>query len=345
MTRLPTSHDDVAVDPSLRWSIGSIPWLAPHQQTSRYRVIIDNDFIGDPDDLYQVVHHLLSPDAETRLIVSSHLPAGDGWDPSDQQAAHGTAVVHHILARMGLEAGDRVITGAEHALADPHTAYDTPAARAIVAEALRDDDRPLFYAAGGGLTDLACALLLEPSIADRMTLVWIGGTTHPALRTETSGEPRDEYNTMIDPHAVRTVFGHSTIPVWQVPADTYRHAMMAMSEVRTLVRPLGLTGQYLHDELDAALAGLVADGHRTGDVYIMGDQPLVLLTALHTPYDPDPATSTYLMLPTPTLEGKRTWVEVEEGRPMRYYISIDNRLMIADMVGKLAELADWQAGR
>src|SRR6187455_804238 len=44
----------------------------------RMRVIIDNDFGGDPDGLYQLVHHLLSPSVEIRAIIGSHLKPGDG---------------------------------------------------------------------------------------------------------------------------------------------------------------------------------------------------------------------------------------------------------------------------
>ena len=37
-------------------------------------------------DLYQLVHHLLSPSAEVRLVVASHLRPDDPFDPSAEQA-------------------------------------------------------------------------------------------------------------------------------------------------------------------------------------------------------------------------------------------------------------------
>ena len=43
----------------------------------RMRVIIDNDFSGDPDDLFALVHHVLSPSIEIPLIIGSHLSVGD----------------------------------------------------------------------------------------------------------------------------------------------------------------------------------------------------------------------------------------------------------------------------
>ena len=43
----------------------------------RARVIIDNDFGGDPDGLFQLAHHLVSPSVEVRAIIGSqHYPGG-----------------------------------------------------------------------------------------------------------------------------------------------------------------------------------------------------------------------------------------------------------------------------
>jgi purine nucleosidase len=54
-------------------------------------VIIDNDFSGDPDDLFALVHHVLSPSVEIPLIIGSHLSVGDEWDPSEMQATNAKA--------------------------------------------------------------------------------------------------------------------------------------------------------------------------------------------------------------------------------------------------------------
>jgi len=53
----------------------------------RARVIIDNDFSGDPGGLVQLAHHVLSPSVEIRAIIGSHLKPGDPFDQSRQTAA------------------------------------------------------------------------------------------------------------------------------------------------------------------------------------------------------------------------------------------------------------------
>ncbi|WP_062521973.1 nucleoside hydrolase [Demequina silvatica] len=345
MTRLPTPDADHGIAPERRWRIGEIPWLTEVERNPRTRVIIDNDFMGDPDDLFQLVHHLLSPSVEIPLIVSSHLHEGEPWDPSDRQAANGALVVRDVLARMGIDGDGRIVAGAEAALADPATPRDTPAARAIIAEALRDDRRPLYYAAGGGLTDLASALLIEPAIAERMTLVWIGGSEHPGLGIIAPGVPAAEYNLTIDIPAAQAVFGDSAIPIWQVPRPAYRQAIVSFAELRTGIKPLGPVGAYLYDELLEVGRMLAAFGMNAGETYVIGDQPLVLLTALQTAFEPDPASSCYETRPTPRIDAEGLYADRPDGRPMRVYTAVDNRLTLDDLRAKLAELATWQEGQ
>lgn len=54
------------------WTPGVRPWSSSDagQPGPRLRVIIDNDFSGDPDDLYQVAHHVLAPSVEVRAIIA-----------------------------------------------------------------------------------------------------------------------------------------------------------------------------------------------------------------------------------------------------------------------------------
>ncbi len=345
MTRLPAADADHRIPADRRWRMGEIPWLTEAERTPRTRVIIDNDFMGDPDDLYQLVHHLLSPSVEIPLIVSSHLHVGEPWDPSDRQAANGALVVRDVLERMGIDGDDRIVSGAEAAMPNAATPVDTPAARAIIAEALRDDRRPLYYCAGGGLTDLASALLLEPAIAERMTLVWIGGSEHANLGLVAPGVPPAEYNLTIDIPAAQAVFGDTAIAIWQVPRPAYRQAIVTLAELRTGIRPLGPVGAYLYDEIRVVGDMLTSHGMNAGETYVMGDQPLVLLTALQTAFEPDPASSHFETVPTPRIDADGLYVDRPDGRPMRVYTQVDNRLTFDDLRAKLAEFAAWQERR
>ena len=117
----------------------------------RMRVIIDNDFSGDPDDLFALVHHLLSPSVEIPLIIGSHLSVGDEWDPSEVQATNARTRAEEALRIMGLKDIFRVVEGSNSGLSDRRTAKASDAAEGIIAEAMRDDARPLYMVCGRAL--------------------------------------------------------------------------------------------------------------------------------------------------------------------------------------------------
>lgn len=343
MTRIPA--DDRITEPEApTWRLGETPWqtIAPAAGPGM-RVIIDNDFSGDPDDLYQLVHHLLSPGVDIRLIVASHLRADDPFDPSGRSAENAERVVRDLFGRMGLTSTEVIRRGSDAPLLDRTTPRPAPAVDAIIAEAMRDDDTPLFYVAGGGLTDLASALLVEPAIAARMTLVWIGGEEHEGLAVPPPGAMATEYNLLIDVVAGQVVFGDSALPIWQIPRDVYRQCLVSDAELRRRVATAGALGRHLYGEIAAvvAMAGSFLGG--VAETYALGDSPLVLLTALRSLFEPDPSSSHYVVRPTPALDVTGSYVAVAGARPMRVYTQVDTRLMFEDLYLKLAEFAEWRA--
>ncbi|GAA1057279.1 hypothetical protein GCM10017608_07060 [Agromyces luteolus] len=342
MTRNPTEPTGVT---GPIWTLGFAPWQA-HSLTgpAGARVIIDNDFAGDPDDLVQLVHHLLSPVVEIPLIISSHLRPGDRWDPTGRSAENGAGIVRDVFTRMGLTSSEVIVQGTELQLTDLATPQPSPAVDAIIREAMRDDvSTPLFYAAGGGLTDLASALLTEPRVAERMTLIWIGGAEHADLASPPPGAMPIEYNLLIDVVAGQVVFNESAIPIWQVPRDVYRQCLMSETELRVRVASTGPIGGYLFDKLRFVFDGVAGHGRGRAGAYALGDSPLVLLTALTTLFEPDSASSRHIVCPTPELRTDGGYEPRPDARPMRIYTQVDNRLMFEDFILKLEEFEGWRA--
>ena len=326
------------------WTLGQTPWISDDDAHPgpRCRVIIDNDFSGAPDDLYQVVHHVLSPSVDIRAIIGSHLRPGDPFDSGPATAANAVARLHELFAVMGLDVGDRVVQGSDVALVDRTTPQDTPAARAIIAEALRTDvDTPLFVVCGGGLTDLASAWLLEPAIADRLTVVWIGGPEYPELAAEPPGVTNPEYNLAIDVVAGQVLFNDSDLPLWQVPRDRYRQCLVSDIELRRRVATRGVLGRFLYDAISRVDAFVWGSGALRAETYALGDSPLVLLTALQSYFQPDSSSSDHVVVPAPRLTDDGDAEPRADGRPIRVYTRLDTRLMFEDMFAKLEAFAEW----
>ena len=144
--------------------------------SKRVRVIVNTDAKNEADDQYAIVHAILTPMFELHGIIPAHF--GPRISKTSQQDSHDEVL--KILDLMGLTGQVPVHAGAPIALPDEKTPVDSPGARFIIEEALKDDPRPLHVAFLGPLTDMASALLLEPSIAERsVRVVWIGGGEWP----------------------------------------------------------------------------------------------------------------------------------------------------------------------
>lgn len=302
----------------------------------RRRVIIDNDFSGDPDGLFQLAHHLASPATEVSLIIGSHIHVGDFLDRSSNPADNAVRAVREMMALLRLPRRPEVIAGRNAAPPPNAPPEATAAVRRIVAEAMRDDtDLPLFYVAGAGLTEIAEALRLEPRIARKLTLVWIGGGEYAALNPSLPPRTDPEYNATIDLAAARHVFNDSAVEIWQVPRDTYRTMLISFAELDDGLEQAGALGRYLRTQLRRA----VETTGKRGETYILGDSPLVTLTSLQSFFEPDASSSRYVVRPTPQIDARAGYMLMAGTRPMRVYISIDTRLTFADMFAKFRRLS------
>jgi Inosine-uridine preferring nucleoside hydrolase len=303
---------------------------------ARMRVVIDNDFSGDPDGLLQLVHHLLSPSVEIRAVIGSAVPTGDPFDPTGRSADHARDRIVEVLTMMGL--GDRVraLAGSNLPLPSRTSPQVSDGGEALIAEAMRTDtDLPLYAVFGASLTQLASAYLFEPAIADRLTAVWIGGPEYPGTAAP-PGTSGPEYNLRIDITAAQVVFNDSPISLWQVPRDAYRQALVSWAELEARVRPAGPLGAYLYRALDRVRQRAATHGMDIGETYIAGDSPLVLLTALQSSFEPEPSSSRFETRPAPTIENDGAYTLGSSGRPIRVYTHLDVRLMLEDLYAKLA---------
>lgn len=300
----------------------------------RIRVIIDNDFGGDPDGLFALAHHLLSPTVEVNGIIGS-IQYSDGFYGYLGNSQHSAKMATELLEVMGMNKKYIVIEGANNPLADTLKAKETESARLIINEAMRDDTKmPLYVVCGAGLTNIATALMIEPKIAERITLVWIGGTEYEGLATPPPGAGYNwEYNTGIDIKASQVVFNHSNVNIWQVPRNAYRQALISYAELIYKVKDKGTTGKYLVERLDDLMKRA---NKNLGEAYALGDSPLVLLTALQSSWEIDPSSSKYATRKAPTVDKNGMFHKNPEGREIRVYDELDIRLMFEDFFAKLA---------
>ena len=177
-------------------------------------------------------------------------------------------------------------------------------------------------------------MLTNPNIASRLTLIWIGGPEYADLATPPPGYSEVEYNLNIDQAAARAVFNRSALPLWQVPRNVYRQCLLSYAQLLTKVKPRGKTGASLSETLEALIAR-IQRFINIGETYILGDSPLVLLTALQSSFEPDPSSSHYVVRQSPRINPAGVYSHNHNGRPIRVYTQLDTPLMFADFFAKL----------
>lgn len=283
------------------------------QRKSR-RVIIDNDFAGDPDGFVAAAHQLLAPKTQTVLVtVSALMPKLKV--PGVNMAASaddGAVLAQEMLRRMALPESPLVAAGSNRL----GTLEPSAAAEAIVREAMRNHPLPLFFTCGGPLTNLAAALRMEPAIAQRLTVVWIGGGPYP--------DGGWEYNLASDLPAAREVIEQSRVPLWQVPQDAYRQVQMSMAELQADLRPISPFTRWVYSRFTNP-----PDFVDLGGTWPQGDNPLVLLTALST------ESSRSRELTARRLRDDMSYGEAVPDRRIRVFEQLDVRLIVADLLAQL----------
>ncbi|WP_429310468.1 nucleoside hydrolase [Paenibacillus mucilaginosus] len=288
------------------------------------RLIMNTDAKNEADDQYAIVHALLSPKIDNRGFIAAHF--GDWLSQSSMEDSY--EEIAKILDLMQIPDNHLIFKGAPRALADETTPIPSAGAELIIKEAMSNDPRPLFVTFLGPLTDMASALLMEPRIADRLTVIWIGGGAYPA------GEP--EYNLWNDIHAANVVF-KSKVPVWQVPKNVYQRVMVSMAELEYRVKPHGELGNYLFEQLvefghtEAAINTAI----RTGECWCLGDSPAVGLLLCDHEYR-------YDWLPAPEFTADMRYVHERNNRPIRVYKDVNSRFILEDFFIKLAMFTEKQ---
>ena len=171
-------------------------------------LVLDTDAYNEIDDQYAIAYAIRATDRLNLLALyaapffnANSASAEDGMEKSYDE-------ILNLLKLTGTEYP--VHRGSPVYLPDEKTPVDSPAARDLVERAKAySPEKPLYVVAIGAITNVASALLMEPSIADNIVVVWLGG--HALEWPENA-----EFNIKQDVAAARVVFG-SGAPLVMLP--------------------------------------------------------------------------------------------------------------------------------
>lgn len=181
----------------------------PASPTGKVEIVLDTDAFNEVDDQFALAFAALSP---LRISLKA-VTAAPFRNQRSTSFADGMEKSYHEIVRI-LELLDLPVElacrGSEQRLEDSKTPVDCAAARKIIKLAHEPRSGPLYVVGLGAATNIASAILLDPTIQDRIVVVWIGG--HPY-----HFDSALDFNLKQDIAAAQCLFS-SDIPMVHIPA-------------------------------------------------------------------------------------------------------------------------------
>lgn len=294
--------------------------LAP--RPGRVRCVLDTDTYNEIDDQFALVQMLLSPE---RLDLQAIYAApffndrssgpGEGMELSYQE-------ILRLLERLDVKPAGLVHRGVTEYVGSEKVARPAPAVDDLIARARSGtSDNPLYVVAIAAISNVASALLKAPDIADKIVVVWLGGS---ALEWPN----QIEFNLKQDVGGGQVLYD-SGVPVVNVPCmGVVSHFHSTVPEIEKYVEPYGEIGKFLAMRFKE----YADDGDYMGWSKEIWDMAPVgwLLDAEWAPS---------VLVPTPILTDNITY-SIDRGRhQMRYVTYIRRDPILKDFFRKLAARA------
>ncbi len=209
--------------------------LSPQQ--GKINVVVDTDTYNEIDDQFAVVYALLSPEkmnvkaiyAAPYLNKRSESPL-DGMQKSYEE-------IHRLLEKLNWPERDFVFKGSTEFLKDLDSPIKSDAALDLIEKA-NASESPLYVLTLGAPTNVASAILLDPSITEKIIVVWLGGKG-------LNWPMATEFNLMQDPLASQVLF-NSGVPLIQIPTEPVSsHLQTTIPEMEYYLEGKGEIGDYL----------------------------------------------------------------------------------------------------
>lgn len=178
--------------------------------SGRVDVVLDTDAFNDVDDRYAISYLLRSSDKlDTKAIY-----AAPYTKPYMRDAERGMESSYREIKKLLSRLGESclVYRGATEYLRNEYTPVISDAACDIARRVFDySPEKPLYIVAIGAMTNVASAILLNPTVAENAVVVWLGGH---AMHYHDNRE----FNLMQDITAARVVFS-SGVPIVRLPCE------------------------------------------------------------------------------------------------------------------------------
>ncbi|HUV66087.1 MAG TPA: nucleoside hydrolase, partial [Sedimentisphaerales bacterium] len=173
--------------------------MLKHPDNSPVRMVLDTDTANEIDDQFAVVYALISPELDVQAVYAAPFTNNRSTGPADGMEKSYEEILR-ILSRLEKSPDGFAFKGSSRYLSDLKNPEKSPAALDLVERARKSSpEDPLYVAAVGAITNVANAILIDPSIIRNIVVVWLGGNGH-------NWPHQKEFNFRQDLNASRVIF-------------------------------------------------------------------------------------------------------------------------------------------
>ena len=280
-------------------------------------VILSTDVGNEIDDQWAVAYLLVNPEFDVLGIVSAHAPC------VSPPAAHTTYLVllDEVENRLKMHTHPPLFEGSSLTLENANTPQPNAGVDFIIQSSKRfSKDNRLSVLTIGAATDVASAILTDPSIVDRIRVVAMGFNNWP--------DGGDEFNVLNDVKAWQVILA-SDVPVVVGCGDVCRkYLSLTLDQARDLISKQGPVGKWLWEEF-------VAWYYRYGEPIRKKDfsKPWIIWDDITLAYAL--GMTTQEVHPRPVLTDQAKFEHPQTERTITWITGIEEKRMWGDFVAKL----------
>lgn len=215
------------------------PVKAEVKTEAKIPVVLSTDVGNEIDDQWTISYLLFSPRVEVLGVMSAHAPSIVA--PAGRTSLR---ILRDVVEnRLGMRTHPPLVEGASLPLDNARTLRPSPAVSFLIerSKPYTRNNRLTVLMIGAG-TDVASAILTDPSIVNRIRVVQMG------FNNERGG---DEFNILNDVKAVQVIFD-SNVPLVIGSGEVCRASLsLTLDQARDMVASRGQIGAWLYDEFAA----------------------------------------------------------------------------------------------
>ncbi len=172
------------------------------------KVILDTDAFNEIDDQYAITYCYLADSINLQAVyaVPFHNDKSNGFEDGMVKSYE---EIKKVLAMIDPDYTTPVLEGSRTTIEVSGGPVDSPAARHLI-DFVKKSDEIVYVLAIGAITNISSALMMDPSIKDKMAVIWLGGN-------QIEGDNLGEFN-LVQDFTAGQILLNSGVPLLLCPA-------------------------------------------------------------------------------------------------------------------------------